>query len=244
MSFPLSAPFTMTISGPTVSDKSVWMEKFIDSIDALVDKKFESIIWCYSEFQSISSKIRVNPKVKFHQGVPDLSEISNGSKAHRLICLDELMMEIDSSIVNLFTKGAHHWNLSVIFITQNLFHQGKGHRDISLNSHYIIKARYFILQDKSIPKIRYSFKMLIEMRLQNRTVTAICECVLNVLKGNVQLKSCHKSRISRYKKILRKIIKRGGCWKKKRRIIVQKGSGFLPVIISAALSSLIGSFIK
>ncbi|KAG8239561.1 hypothetical protein J437_LFUL019254 [Ladona fulva] len=138
MSFPLSAPFTMTISGPTMSGKSVWMEKFIESIDALVDTKFESIIWCYSEFQSISSKIRGNPKVKFHQGVPDLSEISNGSKAQRLICLDDLMMEIDTSIVNLFTKGAHHWNLSVIFITQNLFHQGKGRRDISLNSHYII----------------------------------------------------------------------------------------------------------
>lgn len=37
------------------------------------------------------------------------------------------------SVANLFTRGCHHQNISVIFITQNLFHQGKYSRDISLN---------------------------------------------------------------------------------------------------------------
>lgn len=40
--------------------------------------------------------------------------------------------------MDLFTKGSHHKNLSVIFITQNVFHQGRGQRDISLNSNYIV----------------------------------------------------------------------------------------------------------
>ena len=40
--------------------------------------------------------------------------------------------------MNLFTKGSHHRNLSVIYIVQNLFHQGKGNRSISLNSHYLV----------------------------------------------------------------------------------------------------------
>ena len=44
----------------------------------------------------------------------------------------------DNRIVNLFTKGLHHRNLSVIYIVQNLFHQRKGNRSISLfNSHYL-----------------------------------------------------------------------------------------------------------
>ena len=38
----------------------------------------------------------------------------------------------------MFTKGSHHRNISVILITQNLFHQGKFYRDISLNSHYTV----------------------------------------------------------------------------------------------------------
>ena len=41
-------------------------------------------------------------------------------------------------IVNLFTKGSHHRNLSVSYIVQNLFHQGKGNLSISLNSHYLV----------------------------------------------------------------------------------------------------------
>ena len=47
----------------------------------------------------------------------------------------------DKRIVNLFTsftRGSHHRNLSVIYIVQNLFHQGKGSRSVSLNSHYLV----------------------------------------------------------------------------------------------------------
>ena len=44
----------------------------------------------------------------------------------------------DKRIVNLFTRGSHHRNLSVIVIVQNLFHQGKGSCSISLNSHYLV----------------------------------------------------------------------------------------------------------
>ena len=42
----------------------------------------------------------------------------------------------DQRIVNLFSRSSHHRNLSVI--VQNLFHQGKGSRSISLNSHYLL----------------------------------------------------------------------------------------------------------
>ena len=44
----------------------------------------------------------------------------------------------DKRIVNLFTRGSHHRNLSVIYIVQNLFHQRKGSRSISQNSHYLV----------------------------------------------------------------------------------------------------------
>ena len=41
-----------------------------------------------------------------------------------LIVIDDQMIEAgrDNRIVNLFTKGSHHRNLSVIYIVQNLFH--------------------------------------------------------------------------------------------------------------------------
>lgn len=40
-------------------------------------------------------------------------------------------------ILDLFTKGCHHKNISVIFMTQNIFHKGQNQRDLSLNSNYL-----------------------------------------------------------------------------------------------------------
>ena len=52
-----------------------------------------------------------------------------------LIVIDDQMIEAgkDNRIVNLFTKRSHHRNLSVIYMVQNLFYQGKGNR-----SHYLV----------------------------------------------------------------------------------------------------------
>ena len=57
-----------------------------------------------------------------------------------LIVLDDLMAQSggDKRLANLFTKGSHHRNLSVIYIVQNIFHQGTEARNISLNTHYIV----------------------------------------------------------------------------------------------------------
>ena len=57
-----------------------------------------------------------------------------------LIVFDDKMIDTskDKRIVNLFNRGSHRRNLSVIYIVQNLFHQGKGSRSISLNSHYLV----------------------------------------------------------------------------------------------------------
>ena len=38
----------------------------------------------------------------------------------------------EKRIVNFFSRGSHYRNLSMIYIAQNLFRQGKGSRSISL----------------------------------------------------------------------------------------------------------------
>ena len=45
---------------------------------------------------------------------------------------------IDERIHNVFTKGSHHRNLSIIFLLQSLFHQGEISRATSLKSHYLV----------------------------------------------------------------------------------------------------------
>ena len=44
-------------------------------------------------------------------------------------------------MVDLFTKGSHHRNLTVIYLVQNVYNQGKSQRTISLNSHYSVVFR-------------------------------------------------------------------------------------------------------
>ena len=82
------------------------------------------------------------PTIEFVKGIPE--SLENDSyldvNIRNLIVIDDQMIEAgkDNRIVNLFTKGSHHRNLSVLYIVQNLFHQGKGNRSISLNSHYLV----------------------------------------------------------------------------------------------------------
>lgn len=57
-----------------------------------------------------------------------------------VLVLDDVMQEAFASveIMSLFTINCHHRNMSVIFMTQNIFPPGKCARTISLNCHYII----------------------------------------------------------------------------------------------------------
>jgi hypothetical protein len=70
--------------------------------------------------------------VSFVKGVPDFD---NPENLPTLIVLDDLMDSVYSTKVSeLLTTGSHHRNISLVLITQNLFHLGLSSRDISLNS--------------------------------------------------------------------------------------------------------------
>ena len=76
--------------------------------------------------------------VSIVKGFPDgwLEEI----RPHDVIVIDDLYQEAnkEKDFNNLFTKIARHRNVTVIFITQNLFHQGGSHRTRNMNVHYLV----------------------------------------------------------------------------------------------------------
>ena len=93
------------------------------------------IIWCHGQSQQ---GLQLPDNVEVSDDLSILETI-DGFKPTLLI-LDDLMQEAteDKNISNIFTKGSHHRNLSVIMLVQNIFHQGKFMRTISLNTHYMI----------------------------------------------------------------------------------------------------------
>lgn len=102
----------------------------------MTDTKFDRILFYYSEWQP--GYIEYGDNVEFHEGLPQNIDYSSDPRP-KLVIIDDLMREAsNNTVIDLFTKGSHHKNLSVIFITQNLFHQGRGMRDISLNANYIV----------------------------------------------------------------------------------------------------------
>jgi len=96
------------------------------------------IVWCYSEISADPYQhLAGNKHVRFQEGVP--ADFNDSGEKPCLIILEDLLNSAYSKdVCDLFTKGSHHRNISVILISQNLFHQGKFCRDISLNVKYIV----------------------------------------------------------------------------------------------------------
>jgi hypothetical protein len=91
------------------------------------------VMYCYGEYQPVFAKY---PSVIFNEGLPDISEFTG--KEPTLLIIDDLMQETNDTVANIFTKISHHRNVSVMYITQNLFPKNKHARTISLNSHYLV----------------------------------------------------------------------------------------------------------
>ena len=136
-------PFTCIVAGCTQSGKTVWVKSLLENAQTTISPTPQRIIWCYGQWQpSYFDTMRIMPGIEFNEGIPD--DIDNADYLHvsqrNLIVLDDLMAQSgkDKRISDLFTKGSHHRNLSIIYIVQNIFHQGKEMRNISLNAHYIV----------------------------------------------------------------------------------------------------------
>jgi hypothetical protein len=99
----------------------------------MVNPSIDKILWCYGIYQDIFDKY---PLIQFHEGLPDLNVFDG--KERTMLVLDDLMSETDERVTKIFTKISHHRNVSVLYLTQNLFYKGKHTRTISLNAHYLV----------------------------------------------------------------------------------------------------------
>jgi hypothetical protein len=48
------------------------------------------------------------------------------------------MHETSKTVSQIFTKISHHANVSVVYLTQNIFYASKENRTITLNAQYIV----------------------------------------------------------------------------------------------------------
>ena len=67
-------------------------------------------------------------------------------------------------------------------------------------------------------------------------VKCICECALNILQGNIPISQKEKSKLQKHKSDLRSLASDKPLTEKKR--IIQKGNGFLPMLLGPLLAAL------
>lgn len=143
----LKGPFSCIISGPSGCGKSHLVDRFLSDVENLVTPPVTKIFYHYGQWQPLFEKMQKDYGVEFREGLPSREDIVGGDedkstdhpRPHTLLILDDLMSSSNQQVVaDIFTKYSHHWNMSVIYITQNLFQKSPEFRTMSLNAHYMV----------------------------------------------------------------------------------------------------------
>ena len=103
----------------------------------------KKVLYCYGIYQLFYKKMEKElPFITFQQGLPSIVylEALADEKMCNLVCMDDLMESatISSEMENLFVKGMHHRHLSIIFLNQNMYYQGKHSHTINLKTSILV----------------------------------------------------------------------------------------------------------
>ena len=135
---PFHSGSPIMVSGPTSSGKTYWTNKLLSN--QMFTEPIASVLYCYGVYQDYYDEMNIQ-NIEFHEGLPTLEKVKSlNDGLFHVIVLDDLMEYIIKSVdvQNLFTKFCHHYNITVIFLTQNIFAQGRCSRTININTHILV----------------------------------------------------------------------------------------------------------
>ena len=114
-------PCNIYVAGVTMVGKSSLILRLIKHAKEIFKPTPKSILYCYGgkwndqilDFEKAGAIV--------HRGTPTEQEIEELEKP-ALVILDDLMLDMKKSyLADVFTRGMHHNNLGVIFVTQYLY---------------------------------------------------------------------------------------------------------------------------
>ena len=132
----------LQIVGPSGSGKTLFVTHLLSPNKNYFVRRIQNIYW----FQGIDGGEKGETMQSLHglKNVKFLKGFEKGwmNMAHMddVFVIDDLFADAnkEENFNNLFTKIARHRGVTVIFITQNMFHQGGQHRTRNLNVHYLV----------------------------------------------------------------------------------------------------------
>ena len=195
------SPFGCMVCGPSMSGKSHFIMQLIRK--DLFDPRPDRIGYAYGSWQN--DLINADG-VEFVSGIDRLKEIAFNSPINNLLILDDLMegLSADKKASTLFTKDMHHKNVTVIFVVQNLFKQGKSMRDIALNCQIIVLSK----SPRDVQQIRILSRQTGIKDLEKAYHEAIKEpygyLVINMQSHTPDIIKLQTDIFARHRKILKK----------------------------------------
>lgn len=141
----IKCPSTTTVSGPSNSGKTSLVFNILQNGDKILSdpRCLQNIIYYYKQWQKSYDEALKHVKITFVNQVPNTADMIDRTEefAHSggsVLVIDDFMQELTKDVSLLFSTLAHHLNITVFLLTQNLFSKNPVFRDISLNSTYNI----------------------------------------------------------------------------------------------------------
>lgn len=131
-------PSSVIVAAPSDSGKTQLLETLLRE-KTVFQTPPTKMVYAYDRWQPRFEHMQ-KQRVQFYKGIPDPPQLSKWFPKGVVLVLDDLMEEggQDKRVLDLFTKDSHHRNITVFYLTQDLFPPGKYSKTINRNAHYII----------------------------------------------------------------------------------------------------------
>ena len=140
----LCHPFSMIVSGSSQSGKTEFIASLLRERSNLINKDINKIIWCYGIHTNklIMLKQEFGKQIDIIAGIPNnlIDLLKKNSKHGVLVVFDDLVDSIcnNKQIFDLFVKGVHHMNISVICVLQDFYASGNYRVSMIRNTNYMV----------------------------------------------------------------------------------------------------------
>ena len=134
----MKLPFGCVVAGPSSSGKSTFIRKLIANASQMIIPAPASVGYFYGQYNSLVPELQ-RAGVDVFAGSPSDEQLKSLPKP-ALVILDDVLYSVDlKNLSELFTKKAHHLNLGLIFVAQDIF--DKKIRVARQNSQYLVLTR-------------------------------------------------------------------------------------------------------
>lgn len=145
----LKTPFTCIVAGSTGAGKTSLVFNILRYKQSLFSTPPQKVFLFYHIKQELyDNMLQTGAVSEMHEGLPSMDELIEmiepfkNSGAGSCCIFDDSLQNVNESMEKIFTQISHHYNCSVIFLSQNIFYQSARYRTMNLNTQYLFVMKY------------------------------------------------------------------------------------------------------